>query len=124
MELSELSESDKSTFISIIDAALVEQTGLALISRRLQNKGLSHESSKELIQKVALEKCEGEKRKAMLYFWGGLAALIILGGLGYQSSGRRNLYLYAVGAFLGGSYMYLKSTKRAKYLKSIFDKLN
>lgn len=124
MELSEISESQKAKFVSIIENKLGEQTGLALISKLLQNKGLSHQSSKELIQKVATEKCETEKKNAMFYFWGGLAALIILGGMGYQSSGRRNYYLYVLGAFVGGSFMYLRSTRRAKYLKSIFEKLS
>lgn len=124
MELNEISESEKAKYVSIIESSLKEEVGLALISRKIQNKGLSHQSSKELIQKVALERCETEKKTALFSFWGGLAGFIILGSLGYQSTGRRNLYLYAFGAFAGGLYMYLRSTKRAKYLKSIFEKLS
>ena len=120
MQSREFSAEDQKKQREYVLAKLKEERGLAYISKRLQDSGMSHESAKTLIQDEALDLSENSKREGLLRLLGGAGGFCILSLIGYVGGDRRNLYYAATGLFLGGVYMYFKSRKRLKYLRSIF----
>lgn len=121
MEFKEFSSDDQGKFLRYIDNALNEEKALALISKRLQDAGLSHESAKGIIQQQALIHASKASKGGFIRLAIGTVAMIVLLLIGYEAPRRGNFYAYAAGAMLGGGYLFFKSRRRLKYLKSIFN---
>lgn len=120
MDYKEFDSADQQKFLNFINESLVDEKALALISKRLQDAGLSHESAKELIQEQALLQAAKTKKDGLIRLSLGAGAMVILFLVGYKAEGRRNFYALAAGAFIGGTYMFFKSRKRLSYLNKIF----
>lgn len=120
MNAGDFSPEDQKKQKDYILLKLKEERALAYISKRLQDSGMSHDSAKSLIQQEALELSEHSKREGLFRLLGGAGGFCLLLIIGYVGGDRRNLYYVATGLFIGGIYMYFKSRKRLKYLKSIF----
>ena len=121
MDFKEFSSEDQGKFLRYIDNALMEEKALALISKRLQDSGLSHESAKQIIQQQALLQATKARKDGFIRLALGTLAMIVLLFIGYEAPRRGNFYAYATGAMIGGGYLFFKSRRRLAYLKRIFN---
>jgi hypothetical protein len=118
MEFHEFSRSDQHKLVAIVRKTLANDNGLAMISKLLQNKGLSQAAAKELIQKEAHAFWQSQRNIA------AISMLVGFLGIGYVLysvvRGIRGDYdIWGVGLFLAGLFLFFRNRRRLKYLKSI-----